>query len=85
MAALPQLDDNGKNVLRIMLTKSVANGRELLKSSNLEPNALSGALRILVNARLIDASALDFGPENLKEVYFNVLPSSMNIAKVVAS
>lgn len=85
MAALPQLDDNGKNVLRIMLTKSVANGRELLRSSNLAPAPLSDALRTLVNARLIDASALDFGPDNLKDIYFNVLPSSMNIAKVVAS
>jgi len=85
MAALPQLDDNSRNVLRIMLTKSVANGRELLKSSNLAPDALSGSLRTLVNARLIDASALDFGPDNLKDVYFNILPSSMNLAKVVAS
>lgn len=85
MAALPQLDDNSKNVLRIMLTKSVANGRELLKSSSLAPAVLSGALRTLVNEKLIDASALDFGPDNLKDIYFNVLPSSMNVAKVVAS
>jgi hypothetical protein len=65
MGALPQLDDNSRNVLRIMLTKSVANGRELLKSSNLAPDALSGSLRTSVNARLIDASALECGPDNL--------------------
>lgn len=85
MASLPQLDENGKRVLRIMLDSNVVSGRDLLKMSELPPEVLSGVLRKLVNEKLIDASSFNFGPQNLTEVFFNVLPSSMGLAKFAAS
>jgi hypothetical protein len=82
---LPQLDDNSKRVLRILISKNIASGGELLKLSELQPKELSDALRRLVNERLIDASSFDFGPQNVQDTFFNVLPSAFGLAKIAAS
>jgi hypothetical protein len=85
MSSFPQLDENSKRVLRILVSRSVVSGRDLLKISELQPTVLSNTLRLLVNEKLIDASSFDFNPQNLVDTFFNVLPSSIGLAKLAAS
>jgi hypothetical protein len=80
-----QLSENAKRVLRLMMESRVMSGGELFQRSRLSPNDLSDALRTLVDERLIQTNVMGFDQSSLPDAYFNVIPSALSLAKMLAS
>ena len=85
MAQMVQLSENAKLVLRLMMESRVMSGGELFQRSRLNANDLSDALRKLVDQGLIQTNVMGFDQSSLIEAYFNVIPSALNLAKMLAS
>lgn len=81
--AIAAIDENSRQILRLMMKKKVVSGIELLSVSQLDTQVLADALRALCAEGLIETNAMGFNKDTVAEAYFNLNFSSMNKARML--
>jgi hypothetical protein len=83
MQYAPQFDDAGKKVLRVIQSRGVAPGWQIMKEAPVTAEELAKAAQALIGSGLIKASGNISNPAEIDKAYFNIQPSSIELVQYV--
>lgn len=76
-----KLNDESKQVLRLILRRGVASGADLLAATAMTPAALVQALDPLLKSEIVGSSGNAYDPNSIPDAFFNVRPAARSLAE----
>jgi hypothetical protein len=83
MAYIPILDDPGKRVLRVIRSRGVVPGWQVMSEAQVSADQLLQSAHQLMSFDLISAEGNLSNPSEIGKAYFNILPSNVKLAELV--
>jgi hypothetical protein len=80
---IPKLDDPSKRVLRVIRNRGVAPGWQVLSEAGVTADELRQSADMLIGLKLISTQGNISNSSEIGSAYFNILPSSVDLAEVV--
>lgn len=83
MGYIPRLDDPGKRVLRVIRSRGVVPGWQVMSEAQVSPDQLLQTAQQLMSLDLISAEGNLSNPSEIGSTYFNILPSNVKLTELV--